>query len=402
MHTVRKVTENIYYLGGNDRRLSLFENLYPIPNGVSYNSYLVKDEKNVLLDTVDHAIAPIFIENLEYALNDKKLDYIIVNHMEPDHCATLETVVQMHPEAKIIGNAKTLGMIKQFFTFDADSIFITVKEGEEISTGEHTFSFISAPFVHWPEVMVTYEKKSKTLFSADAFGTFGALSGHIFADEVDFEHTLLDEARRYYTNIVGKYGNQVNALLTKAANLDIERICPLHGPIWRENLTFIIEKYKTWATYAPENKGVVIAYASIYGNTENAAEAVAGRLADKGIDNISVFDVSKTDASYILAEAFKYSHIILACVTYNADLFIKTETLISEIKAHNLSGRTFAFIENGTWGPVAAKKMTDSLSELKNTTILDKKLTIKSALKSDNEAAIEEFVQSVADSINEC
>ena len=309
MYCVKKIKDDLFWVGGTDRRLALFENAYPIPRGVSYNAYVLKDEKTVLFDTVDWAVSSQLFENLEAVLGGRALDYVIVNHMEPDHCATLEDVVRRYPEVKVVCNAKTVDIIKQFFDFDIDSRAVIVKENDTFCTGKHTYTFVMAPMVHWPEVMVTYDTTDKILFSADAFGTFGAMNGNLFADEVNFERDWLDDARRYYTNIVGKYGASVQTLLKKAAGLDIQMICPLHGPVWRENIGWYVDKYLTWSSYAPEEKAVMIAYGSIYGNTENAANILACRLADRGICNIAVYDVSSTHPSVMVAEAFRCSHL---------------------------------------------------------------------------------------------
>ena len=304
MYNVRKVTEDIVWVGASDRRLALFENIFPIPRGVSYNSYVLLDEKTVLLDTVDASVAGQFFENLEHVLDGRKLDYLIVNHMEPDHCAMIGDLVRRYPEVQVVGNTKTFGMIKQFFGTDFAERAVTVKEGDTLATGAHTLHFVMAPMVHWPEVMVTYDEKDKVLFAADGFGTFGALNGNIFADEVDFDRDWLDDARRYYTNIVGKYGASVQALLKKASGLEIAVICPLHGPIWRENLGYILEKYQKWSTYEAEDQAVVILYATMYGNTASAADALAGRLAAKGVKKIAVYDVSNTHVSELISEIF--------------------------------------------------------------------------------------------------
>ena len=278
LYCVKNVKEDLIWVGGSDRRLALFENVFPIPRGVSYNAYLVQDEQTVLMDTVDSSIGSLFFENLEHALNGKMLNYVVVNHMEPDHAATLSELVLRHPEVTVVCNAKTIVMIRQFFNFEIDSRALIVKEGDTLCTGRHTFTFVMAPMVHWPEAMVTYDVTDKVLFSADAFGTFGALNGGLFADEYDFETEWLPDARRYFTNIVGKYGTQVQALLKKAAGIEIETICPLHGPVWRKNIGWFIDKYQKWSTYTPEDKAVMIAYASVYGNTQNAAEILAARL----------------------------------------------------------------------------------------------------------------------------
>ena len=366
MYCVKKITEDMYWIGASDRRLELFENVYPIPKGVSYNSYVIMDEKTVLLDTVDHSVCEQFLENLEYVLNGRSLDYIVVNHMEPDHCASLAEVVIRHPNVKLVGNAKTFTMMKQFFDFEVDSRAVVIKEGDTLQTGKHTLAFAMIPMVHWPEAMVTYDVCDKVLYSADAFGTFGALNGNIFADEVNFENEWLEEARRYLTNIVGKYGAQVQAALKKASALDIEIICPLHGPVWRENLGWFIDKYQKWSTYTPEDHAVLILYASIYGNTESAVNVLAGRISDAGEKNIAMYDVSKTDPSYLLAEAFRCDRIVFACPTYNAGLFPKMETLLAELKAHNFQNRKVAVMENGTWAISAGKQMKEILSSMKN------------------------------------
>lgn len=393
MYCVKKITEDMYWIGASDRRLELFENVYPIPKGVSYNSYVILDEKTVLLDTVDHSVCSQFLENLEHVLDGRTLDYIIVNHMEPDHCASLAEVVIRYPEVKFVGNAKTFTMMKQFFDFDVDNRAVVIKEGDTISSGKHTLAFAMIPMVHWPEAMVTYDAYDKVLYSADAFGTFGALNGNIFADELNFEAEWLEEARRYLTNIVGKYGAQVQSALKKAAALDIEMICPLHGPVWRENLGWFIDKYQKWSTYTPEDHAVLIVYASIYGNTESAVNVLAGKISDAGEKNIAMYDVSKTDPSYILAEAFRCDRIVFACPTYNAGLFPKMETLLSELKAHNFQNRKVAVIENGTWAISAGKQMKEILSSMKNMEIYDNTLTVKSSLKRDQMEELDGIVE---------
>lgn len=392
MYCVKKVTEDLFWVGGNDRRLALFENVYPIPRGVSYNSYVLLDEKTVLFDTVDHSVSSRFFENLEHVLDGRNLDYMIVNHMEPDHAATVGEVVRRYPDVKIVCSAKTVPMMKQFFDFDVDSRTTVVKEMDTLCTGKHTFAFVMAPMVHWPEVMVTYDTVDKILFSADGFGTFGALNGNIFADEVNFETEWLDDARRYLTNIVGKYGTQVQAALKKALTLDIAIICPLHGPIWRENLAWFIDKYQKWSTYTPEDHNVLILYASIYGNTESAVEALAGKLADAGEKNIAMYDVSVTDPSYLLSEAFRCDRIVFACPTYNAGIFPKMETLLHELKAHNFQNRKAAVMENGTWAISAGKQIKEILSQMKNMEIYDETVTVKSSLKENQLAQLDGIV----------
>lgn len=399
MYCIKKIKDDLFWVGGTDRRLTLFENAFPIPRGVSYNAYVLKDEKTVLFDTVDNAISDQLFENLEAVLEGRTLDYVIVNHMEPDHASTLSEVVRRYPEVKIVCNAKTVAIIKQFFDFDIDSRAVIVKENDTFCTGKHTYTFVMAPMVHWPEVMVTYDMTDKILFSADAFGTFGAMNGNIFADEVNFERDWLDDARRYYTNIVGKFGASVQTLLKKAAGLDIQMICPLHGPVWRENISWYVDKYLTWSSYAPEEKAVMIAYGSIYGNTENAANILACRLADRGVRNIAVYDVSSTHPSVLVSEAFRCSHLVFASVTYNGGIFTNMERVLGDLKAHALQNRTVALMENGSWGLIAAKQMKEIISTMKNMEILEPSLSIKSSLKKGQEAEIDAIADAIAASV---
>ena len=400
MYNVRKVTEDIVWVGASDRRLALFENIFPIPRGVSYNSYVLLDEKTVLLDTVDASVAGQFFENLEHVLDGRKLDYLIVNHMEPDHCAMIGDLVRRYPEVQVVGNTKTFEMIKQFFGTDFAERAVTVKEGDTLATGAHTLHFVMAPMVHWPEVMVTYDEKDKVLFAADGFGTFGALNGNIFADEVDFDRDWLDDARRYYTNIVGKYGASVQALLKKASGLEIAVICPLHGPIWRENLGYILEKYQKWSTYEAEDQAVVILYATMYGNTASAADALAGRLAAKGVKKIAVYDVSNTHVSELISEIFRASHVVFAAPTYNGGIYPVMENLLADMKALAVQNKTVALMENGTWAPMTAKQMREKLAELKNVTILDTQITIKSAMAPEQEGQLEALADAIVASMD--
>ena len=400
MHSTRKVTDDLIYVGGSDRRLSRFENLFPIPKGVSYNSYVLLDEKTVLFDTADESISRQYIENVVHALNGRPLDYMVVQHMEPDHCAMIDDMLRRYPEAKMVCSAKAVGMFAQFYGTDVAARALVVKEGDKLSTGEHTLHFVMAPMVHWPEVMVTYDEKDKILFSADAFGTFGALAGNIFNDEITFDTTWMNDARRYYTNIVGKYGVQVQALLKKAASLDIEMICPLHGPIWRKDLGLLLEKYQKWSTYEPEDKTVMIAYATMYGTTENAANVLAGMLADKGVKNIAMYDVSETDVSELVAESFRCSHLVLAAPTYNSGIQPKMEAYLSDIKALNLQNRTVAVIDNGTWAATAGKQMIGTLEGMKNMTILENTISIKSALAENQLGALEALADELAKQVN--
>lgn len=397
MYCTKNITDDLYWIGGNDRRLALFENIFPVPNGVSYNAYVLLDEKTVLLDTVDKAVGEQFFENLDHVLGERDLDYVVINHMEPDHCAMLKEVISRYPKVQVVCNAKTADIIKQFFKIEADALI--VKENDTLCTGKHTFTFLMAPMVHWPEVMVTYDTTDKVLYSADAFGTFGAINGNLFADEVDFETKWLDDARRYYTNIVGKYGAQVQALLKKASNVDIEMICPLHGPVWRTNIGWFVEKYQKWSTYEPEDQGVMIAYASIYGNTENAANVLASRLADKGLKNIAMYDVSVTHPSVVVSEAFRASHLVFASPTYNGGIFPNMETVLLDLKAHNLQKRTVAFMQNGTWAATSGRQMNEMISGMKEMTVLEPTVTIKSALNDSQSEEIDAMVDAILNSM---
>lgn len=402
MYNTRKIKEDLFWVGANDRRLSLFEGVYPVPIGVSYNSYLLMDEKTVLLDTVDKSVVHQFMENIDHVLDGRPLDYLIINHMEPDHCAEIPQILDRFPHVKIVCNAKIQTMLGQFFDFEIpEEQLMIVKEGDVLKTGKHELTFVFAPMVHWPEVMVTYDKTDKILFSADAFGTFGAIDGNIYADEVDFEHRYMDEARRYYSNIVGKYGVQVQALLKKAANLEIKMICPLHGFVWRKDLDKYIDKYMKWSTYTPEVQSVLIPYASVYGGTQNAVEILAAKLAELGVKDIKICDTSVTDASYIIADAFKYSHIVFASTTYNNGIFVSMENLLHDIVAHNLQNRKIAVIENGSWAPVSGKLMTDLVSQLKNVEILEaNKVTVKSTLKENQIAELENLAKAIVETMN--
>ncbi len=397
MYCTRKITDDLIWIGSNDRQHPIFEAAHPVPRGMSYNSYLLLDEKTVLFDTVDRAVQTQFMENLEHALNGRALDYIFVHHMEPDHAATLGDLMLRHPEAKIVCNGKAVNMIRQFHAADPKGA-ILVNEGDTLSTGRHNFTFVAAPMVHWPEVVVSYDSTDKILFSADGFGSFGALNGVLFADEVDWERDWLDEARRYYTNIVGKYGPQVMALLNKASKLDIQMMCPLHGPIWRKDFGKIIDRYVKWASYEPEVQGVVIPFASIYGNTETAASILACRLAELGVP-VEMYDVSSSHYSYVLSDCFKYSHIVFACPTYNNGIFDPMEHLLRDLAHHNLQNRKVALIQNGSWAPASGKLMTEILSQMKNMELLEAPITLKSALAPGQESELEALAQALAASV---
>ena len=398
MYCTRKVADDLIWVGADDRRLAMFEGVYSVPKGVSYNSYLLLDEKTVVFDTVDHAVEKTFLENIEHELNGRTLDYLVVQHMEPDHSATVRTLLMLYPEAEVVCSKKTEGMLRQFF---GDAVKMNIKvvgEGDTLKTGKHEFTFLAAPMVHWPEVIVTYDLTTKTLFSADAFGTFGALNGALFADEVDFFRDYLDEAGRYYTNIVGKYGVQVQALLKKAATVEIKTICPLHGFVWRENIGAYLEKYQKWSLYEPEVNGVMIAYASVYGNTENAANILACRLRDKGIKTI-MFDVSVAETSEVVAASFQYSHLVFAAPTYNGGIFIKMDEVLRDIEAHSLKNRTVAFMENGTWAVTCGKQMKEIFAGLKGMNIIEDTVTIKSALADGQEAQVEKLAEAIAETM---
>lgn len=399
MQPIQQILPNLYWVGGNDRRLSRFENMHPLPNGITYNSYLLADEKTALIDTVDVTVADQFTKNLEAALNGRTLDYLIILHMEPDHCADMEHLCQQYPNMKIVGNQKTLQFFNQFFSLDLGDRFITVKENDELSLGQQNLRFIMAPMVHWPEVMFCYESFNKVLYSADAFGSFGAFSGHLYADEVDFEEQYLAEARRYYTNIVGKYGPQVQAALKKVADLPIEMICALHGPIWRKNIEYYIDKYDHWSRYEPEEKGIVIAYGSMYGNTEHVANLLATRLAERGFPSIRMYDVSNTHASYIIADFFRYSHLVLAAPTYNMDLYLPMGGLLHDMSVLNIQNRKAAVIANGSWAPAAHNIMSAGLEKLKNVELVAEPMVIRSAFKPEQEPELEAIVEALCNSL---
>lgn len=399
MQSIRKVTEDILWVGCNDRRITLFENLFPVPKGVSYNSYFILDEKVTLMDTVDASATEQFFENLEAGLQGRSIDYLVVHHMEPDHAANIKLLLEKYPEIQVVASAKALQMIGQFFDLDLVGRSMEVKEGDTLSTGSHTFHFVAAPMVHWPEVLVSYDEKEKILFSADAFGTFGALNGTIFNDEVDFEREYLADARRYYANIVGKYGMQVQGLLKKAAGLDIQMICPLHGPIWRTDLGWFIDKYDKWSRYEPEEKAVVILYGSIYGHTEQAVNALACALAEKGARNIAVYDVSRTHVSDLIGEIFRASHLVIACPTYNGGIYPPMENLLTDMKALSVQKRTVALMENGTWAAASGKQILKRLEEMKEMLVLEEQLSLKSALKPERAGDLERFAGQIMETL---
>ena len=397
--SVRMVTDDIAYLGVSDRRIQLFENVYPIPRGVAYNSYLLMDEKTALIDTVDRSVTGQFFENLVAALDGKPLDYLIVNHMEPDHSSAISEVLVRYPEAKVVCTQAAAVILNQFFACDISDRSILVGEGDTLSTGSHTLTFVMAPMVHWPEVMMTYDDVSGALFSADAFGSFGALNGNLFADEVDFEKEWLPDARRYYCNIVGKYGSQVQDVLAKAGTVDIRLLCPTHGPVWRENLGWIIGKYSLWSSYTPEENAVMVVYGSIYGGTESAANAVAGHISRGGVANVAVYDVSKTHVSELIAEAFRCSHIVLASITYNMGIFTPMKSFLLDLEAHNLQNRRFSILENGSWSPAAAGLMKEIIDRLAGCDYVGETVTIRSSPDEGDSEALCALADAVADSV---
>ena len=380
MLCTRKIEDDIIWVGADNRRLALFEAVYSVPRGISYNSYLILDEKTALIDTVDRAVTDIFLENLEGTLKGRPLDYLVVQHMEPDHSATLMDVLLRHPECEVVCNKKTFDMICAFRGVSVRAMI--VKDGDILELGRHRLTFISAPMVHWPEVMLSFDMTSGTLFSADAFGTFGALNGAIFADEVDFDRDYLDESRRYYCNIVGKYGSFVKTLLSKINALDVKTICPLHGFVWRNNIEYYVNKYMLWSGYEPEKKGVMIAYASVYGNTENVAVALAIRLRESGVECV-MHDVSVSEHSLIIADCFKYSHLVFASCTYNGGVFVNMDNLLHDLVAHGLRGRKISLIESGSWALASGKSMREILSSLPNTEFVGDTLSFKSNLRGD-------------------
>ena len=404
MHCVRKVTEDLYWVGANDHRLALFENIHPIPKGVSYNSYLLLDEKTVLFDTVDWSACRQLLDNIEYLLDGRDLDYLVINHMEPDHGGSIEEILLRYPQVTIISTEKSFLFMGQFGFHLEGHKLIEVTEGDTQTFGRHTVTFVGAPMVHWPEAMVTLDITNGVLFSADAFGSFIALDGKLFNDEVDFDRDWIDEARRYYTNIVGKYGPHVRALLKKAGGIldQIKMICPLHGPVWRSDFGYLLDKYQRWSAYEPEEKGVMIVYASMYGNTEAAVQALAAKLVERGITNTVLYDVSSTHVSYLISEAFRVSHIVLASVTYNLGIYPLMHNFLMDMKGLNLQNRTFALVENGSWASTAGDLMQKFLDEeLKCMTVLNERLSLASALNQGREEELDLLADAIADSVRE-
>lgn len=398
MYNVRKVTEDLYWIGANDHRLALFENIHPIPRGVSYNSYLLLDEKTVLFDTIDWSSGRQFLENIEGVLDGRSLDYMVINHVEPDHAASIGEILVRYPDITVVSNEKAFMLMSQF-GFGIGDNRVEVSEGDVISFGKHKITFVQAPMVHWPEAMVSFDTTNGVLFSADAFGSFGALDGILFSDEADFDRDWIDDARRYYTNIVGKYGPHVQALLQKAGSIDIKIVCPLHGPLWRKDLGYFIEKYDKWSRYEPEENGVLIVYASMYGNMESAAQRLASMLTAKGVEKIAVYDVSNTHVSHLIAETFKYSHIVLASVTYNLGIYPLMHNYLMDMKALNMQDRTVAIMEGGSWAPKAGVLMEELLDEMKQMTVLNEKVTVLSTLSESSAAEMEQMADAIVESL---
>ncbi len=399
MYCCTKIQENMYWIGGNDRKLSMFEGAIPMTEGMSYNSYFIDDEKTLVLDTVDDSVSRVFHENVDHMLKGRSLDYVIVNHVEPDHLSSLCELVYRHPEVKIVATGKIKNMLKNYVSFDLEERFQQVDEGGELSTGKHLFTFVNAPMVHWPEVMMTYEKTTGTLFSADAFGIFGAHNGNIFADYYDFESEWLPYARRYYTTIVGKFGKFTMAALQKAATLDIKMICPLHGYIIRKDFGKYLEAYTKWGSYESEESGALILYASPYGSTQNAAEILANALAEEGVSRMKLMDVSHTDPMYILPEVFRFSNLVIATTTYNGDIFIKMEEVLTELRSMGVSNKKVSIIQSGSWAPTAGKKVQAMLDQLTGMEYVGDMVTVKGTVKEDSREALETLAKAIAESL---
>lgn len=399
MYNVRKVVDDLYWVGSNDRRLALFENIHPIPEGVSYNSYLLLDEKTVLFDTADWSVCRDFLENIEHVLNGRDLDYLVIHHMEPDHCASMQEVLLRYPNAKVVSSEKGFLLMHQF-GYVVDGREVEVKEGDHLSFGKHEIVFVEAPMVHWPEVLMSFDVTNGVLFAADAFGSFKSLDGKLFNDEVDYDRDWIDSARRYYTNIVGKYGPHVQDVLKKASTLDIQVICPLHGLIWRNNFGYLLDKYTKWSTYEPEKQGVMIVYASMYGNTENAANILASRLVEKGLKDVVMYDVSSTHVSYLISEAFKYSHIVFASVTYNLGIYPPMHNFLMDLKALHVQKRTCAIIENGSWACTVGSLMKEELDSMKQMSLINEELSIVSTMHEKDDKDLDALADGLIASMN--
>lgn len=401
MYCTRKITDSVVWLGAHDRRLALFENLFPIPRGVSYNSYLILDEKTCLVDTVDAAVMDRFTDNVAHTLGDRDLDYLVINHMEPDHCSAIESIMARYPSVKLVGNAKTYAFVQQFYDLELEDRFIEVADGDTLELGSHTLTFYLAPMVHWPEVMMTYDAADKILFSADAFGSFGSLDGALFNDEVNFERDWLSDARRYYANIVGKFGRQVLAVMKKVSVLDIQMICPLHGVVWRSNLDWILSKYRAWSSYEPEDQAVAVFYGSMYGDLEEAADILSTRLHESGVHDVVVYDVSSTDISEVIGEVWRCSHIVLIAPTYNMGIYPSMAYVLHDMKALNVQNRTVGIIGSGTWSPCSAKLMRAEVECMKDITVLEPVVTVLSAVKAEERLEIEQLADAIVASMSQ-
>jgi flavorubredoxin len=399
VHLTRLIAPNIYFVGVNDKRLDRFENMFALPQGVAYNSYLIKDEKTALLDTVDSSVTDQFLDNIKGVLQQRELDYLIINHMEPDHCGSIEAIVRLYPKVKLVGNKKTFDLFKQFYAQDIEKNIVLVKEGDVLDLGTKKIKFYMAPMVHWPEVMFSYELSEDILFSADAFGSFGTHNGNLFADESDWENLFLDETRRYYSNIVGRYGSQVESVFKKLEIDKIKQIFPLHGPLWRKDLKIIFDKYTKWSSYRAEKNGVVIFYASMYGNTEHAAQLLANKLAIRGVEDMRLYDVSKTESSYIIADIFKYSHFVAASPTYNMQLYPVMEQLLRELIMLNVQNRSVAIIGNHSWASAAVKQMVALINQMKNVELIGQPIDIRSSVKEQSDKELEDLADQLAKSV---
>lgn len=396
----RQVTEDIWWVGAADKRLALFENAYPLEQGMTYNSYLIMDDSVALIDTCDRAVMGQYLENLSAVLGDRAVDYIVVDHMEPDHSAALALMVTKFPDVKIVTSAAGAALIGQFFDMDVSERLMTVAEGDTLELGKHTLTFVEAPMVHWPEVLMSYDSASGALFSADAFGSFNSLDGNIFADQVDYANDWMPEARRFYTNIVGKYGPQVQDALAKVAELDVKFICPTHGLVWRQDTDVIVDKYQHWSAYEPEDQAVVVYYGSIYGGTECAANILASKLSEAGVANVKVYDVAKTHKSWLMAEAFRASHLVFASVTYNMGVFTPVKELLNYLVDHNMQNRHVAFIQNGSWQPVSGGLMRDIAAQMADIKVIGDTITLTSTVDEENVEQLSTLAEQIAASVN--
>ncbi len=394
-----KIKEDIYWIGGDDRTASLFEGSFPIPEGVSYNSYVIMDDKTCLMDTCDSSIVSKFWKNLRGLLGERQLDYLVIDHMEPDHGAAITQVLETYPEVTVVGNSKTFDMLNNFYQIVPKNK-LEIKEGDKLCLGKHTLKFYFAVMVHWPEVMFAYDLKDKILFSADAFGTFKTLSGALYADEVNFDRDYLDEARRYYANIVGKYGSKVQSIFSKLEGVQIDMVCPLHGPIWRgEHIGYLMEKYIIWSLYEPEEKGVVIAYTSMYGNTAAVAEKLALMLKKRGVEKINMYDVTRTHPSFVVGDAFRFTNIVLAAPTYNNNLHPTMSAVLEDMEIMTVQNRKYSIIGNGSWAPQSPKILEERLSAMKDMTKVGETFVIKSSMRPEQTAELEKLADDIAASL---